>query len=288
LFGTRQDSQRRAVTALADNYEMETQQPANETSAWPALGAFAGGLALIFLLLALFLVLRPSPMEPCFDPAAASCRTPGADQSSMMRSWQGCEMDGKRVCLVTLGKVPAGLVEHLREHFRREYGLEVRLGPALVMSEAVLETSREAREATHVQVDGRRIAEYVAALRLEQEDPNWMLHGMTMIVVTGADLYLPNQPSWRYAFGTMRDFANHTSGETAGIGVISYFRMDDRVYGLGSNDRALKTRRKMVTKYIGVMHYGLPTTPDPESVLFNSILGVDDLDHMSERLPLRR
>jgi predicted Zn-dependent protease len=157
------------------------------------------------------------------------------------------------------------------------------------MDEAVLETKRDAPDCCHIQVDGRRISDYVAAQRLNEDDAYRRLYGLTTIVITGADIYLPSQPGWRYAFGMMRDYATQASGESAGIGVISYFRMDNRVYGLRPDKGRLNSRlRKLVTKYVGVMHYELETTPDPDSVLYNSILGVDDLDHMGERLPLPR
>ena len=38
----------------------------------------------------------------------------------------------------------------------------------------------------------------------------------------------------------------------------------------------------MVTKYIGVMYYGLTESSDPRSVLYGNILGVSDLDNMGE------
>ena len=38
----------------------------------------------------------------------------------------------------------------------------------------------------------------------------------------------------------------------------------------------------MITKNIGIMYYGLPASPNPRSVMYNDILGVDDLDRMTE------
>ena len=38
----------------------------------------------------------------------------------------------------------------------------------------------------------------------------------------------------------------------------------------------------MITKNIGIMYYGLPASGNPRSALFRSILGVDDLDRMTE------
>jgi len=49
-------------------------------------------------------------------------------------------------------------------------------------------------------------------------------------------------------------------------------------------DRALERARlrKMVTRYIGFMLYGLPESTDRSSVLFQPLLSRDDLDAMGE------
>lgn len=43
----------------------------------------------------------------------------------------------------------------------------------------------------------------------------------------------------------------------------------------------------MVSKYIGIWYYDLPVSSDPESAMFNNILGVRDLDKMIEPLPVQ-
>ena len=35
-------------------------------------------------------------------------------------------------------------------------------------------------------------------------------------------------------------------------------------------------------KDIGIMYYGLPLSNDPRSVMYRNILGIDDLDRMTE------
>ncbi len=41
--------------------------------------------------------------------------------------------------------------------------------------------------------------------------------------------------------------------------------------------------RKMVTKDIGILYYGLSQSDNPKSVLYNSILGIQELDTVSEK-----
>jgi hypothetical protein len=59
--------------------------------------------------------------------------------------------------------------------------------------------------------------------------------------------------------------------------------MDPELQGLDP-DPALRMRRlqKMVMKTIGVLALGLSQSPNPRSVLYDSILGVDDLDYMTQ------
>lgn len=46
---------------------------------------------------------------------------------------------------------------------------------------------------------------------------------------------------------------------------------------------ALRSRlRKMVAKNIGIMYFGMSASDNPRSVLFRNVLGVDDLDRMTE------
>jgi hypothetical protein len=40
--------------------------------------------------------------------------------------------------------------------------------------------------------------------------------------------------------------------------------------------------RKMVTKDIGILYYGLAPNHNPRSVLYNQILGIEELDQVGE------
>ena len=62
-----------------------------------------------------------------------------------------------------------------------------------------------------------------------------------------------------------------------------YARMNPIGFGNAPDDILLRSRlRKMVTKNIGIMCYGLPLSPNPRSVLYGNIGGTDELDVMTE------
>jgi predicted Zn-dependent protease len=89
-------------------------------------------------------------------------------------------------------------------------------------------------------------------------DPN-----AVMIGLTSQDMYIAAK-EWRFAFG-WRD----TDTPTA---VVSTARMDlhysdEPFWGSSAQIRL----RKMVTKDIGILYYGLSQSDNPESVLYNAV-----------------
>ncbi len=44
----------------------------------------------------------------------------------------------------------------------------------------------------------------------------------------------------------------------------------------------------MMERYVGLLHYQLNLRPDPSSPLANEILGLTDLDYISDELPVAR
>ncbi len=53
--------------------------------------------------------------------------------------------------------------------------------------------------------------------------------------------------------------------------------------GEPSEEATLRKRlRKVVTKDIGLLYYGKPDSDNPRSVLYNNIMGIQELDHVTE------
>jgi len=67
--------------------------------------------------------------------------------------------------------------------------------------------------------------------------------------------------------------------------VVSTARLNPRFFGISEGeDVAFSRARKLFTKNIGLLYYGLPDSDDPDSPLYNNILSVADLDEMNEPL----
>ncbi len=81
--------------------------------------------------------------------------------------------------------------------------------------------------------------------------------------------------NWRFAFGW-----RVVNARTA---VVSTARMSLHYKGEPFWGTSVKVRmRKIVTKDIGILYYGLSQSDNPKSVLYNSILGIQELDKVGE------
>jgi hypothetical protein len=90
--------------------------------------------------------------------------------------------------------------------------------------------------------------------------------------VTREDLYIRGRLDWAWAFG-LRDAGR--------LAVVSTARMLSGTELFP--ERYIGARlRKMVTKNIGLLYFGLAQSDDPTSVLYGNILGLPDLDAMGE------
>lgn len=185
---------------------------------------------------------------------AQDALSPGAVES--------CVDSDDRVCIAPLGLVSPELVRHLVDHYQDQYGLTVSVLTPSAIPERLLNGER-------AQVDAHDLLTLIQA-KFGQNP------GTVVIGLTSVDMYISTQ-DWRYAFGLLDDFN----------GVISTIRMNSASYGEESNPDLLSSRaRKLVSKYIGLLHYGLPLSSDPESAMYNNILGPGDLDRITEPLPV--
>jgi hypothetical protein len=165
---------------------------------------------------------------------------------------------GRTVTLVSINGFPEARLHELAAFYAERYGLQVQFA-AMVGFESAMDPARQ-------QVVAERLIE---SMRINFNPAREA--GAVVIAVTGDDLYVTSRPDWAYAFGTRVG---------ARLGVISTARLTS----LGPfSDRVASARlRKLVTKYIGTMSFGLPDSSDPRSVLYGNILGPDDLDGMGE------
>jgi predicted Zn-dependent protease len=95
-----------------------------------------------------------------------------------------------------------------------------------------------------------------------------------IIGITDQDMY-PRGEDWKFCFG-WRTPKNRAA-------VVSTARMDIQYPGEpGFEATATKHLRKMVTKDIGILYYGMSINGNPKSVLYGGILGIQELDQVTE------
>jgi predicted Zn-dependent protease len=172
---------------------------------------------------------------------------------------------GKGVVVVPVGAVDAGLVRHVAAELRSQLGIRVRVGERRALPTSLRDRDRGQFAGEDVVSMLERLAEARA--------------GNTAVLgVASVDLY-PRTSGWKWEFA-------HRRGN---VGVVSVARMDQRTWG-GEPNRGLVLRRlrKYALRYGAILALGKRETADPRSVLYDSILSLDDLDFMETTLAPRR
>jgi predicted Zn-dependent protease/outer membrane lipoprotein-sorting protein len=208
------------------------------------------------------------PTAPCTKEAFTSCL---ASQTALEDiAGRPCEGATKVVCLVPLGQIDPELVRQLVNYYTDVYGLSVIVTKP---SEVPLEFADPLRE--QVNADALMEEVYFSIV----PEAGFSSVPPVVIGITPVDIYDP-ESHFRYVLGM--------KGTVDGpLGIVSTFRMEPRTYGLPEDHELLYTRaRKLFTKYIGLLYFGLQPSLDPQSPLYDAIGGPTDLDTMSEPLPI--
>ena len=199
------------------------------------------------------------PDAPCSGDDLDGCLAPQEALTDKTAQW--CEVE---VCFVALGQVEARLMEDLVTHFEDVYGLSVAvLGPSDVAPYLVAPLRG--------QIDASELIDSM----LRNHGPVWDGAHHTIIGITPVDLYNSDE-HLSFIFGSKTTLSDAR-------GIISTFRMDPRTYGQPADYNVLLARvRKMATKYVGLLHYGLAENANPSSQMYRAISGVADLDAMTD------
>ena len=166
---------------------------------------------------------------------------------------------------IAIGDVPADMINGLVSHFQTKFEMSIRTLSPLGFDRVTFDPERS-------QVVAERL---IQAARFRH--PTLAKKPQTRVIgITPLDMYMEAmREQWAFTFSTRspdRRFA-----------VVSYARMDPANLGAVPHEILLRSRlRKMVTKNIGIMYFGLPASDNPRSALFRNILSVDDLDRMTE------
>jgi predicted Zn-dependent protease len=159
--------------------------------------------------------------------------------------------------LETMGAFPVDQAGAIAERLRTDYGLDVVVVLGGPPDPAAFDSVR---------------GQYLAERLLDSLESNAGVRAETgaIIGLIAEDIYPADQPDWRYVFGMRRD---------TGIGIVSSARTNQGWFA----DTHGRTR-KMVTRYVGFLVYGLAPTSNPGDILFDNVLGPGDLDRMSDHL----
>jgi len=189
---------------------------------------------------------------------------------------RGCAAPGPAVCFVAAGAAPDVPVKTLAGCYTTLLGAPVGvLAPVALTREAdglpLVDTKR-----SQVGID--------ALTRLVRDTyPALWGKGVTVVILTGNDLWLEDRPGWRYSFG------GATAGRGGGgVAVVSSARLDPAAYGGAPNPGVLERRlHALVGKYLALLRYGESVSSDPASPVYNAIRTPADLDRMQAFAPPR-
>lgn len=169
----------------------------------------------------------------------------------------------RRLYLVALGGVEPDLVAWLADHVRERFGIAAEPLPPIAFDRVMYDRRRDQVVAE----------ELISAIR-NRHPAIWRDETARVIGVTGDDMYL-RSASWEYGFSMRSDDDR--------MAVVSYSRMDPSAFGGTPDEDLLKSRlAKMVGKDVGVLCFGLPLSKNPQSLMYATIGGPDDLDAMTE------
>ena len=169
---------------------------------------------------------------------------------------------GGSVYLVPLGPLPPATLDTLAARVQAKFDLDV-----TILSEVPPE--RRTRDRQRRQL----IAEELLSLMRREHWWQALNPRATLIGITPYDMYARARPEWRFVF-------NWQAGRSA---VISMKRLDPANLGQPADAGLFQERlRKVVIRDIGFNLFLRKPSHNPRSVLFIPLMGVDDIDKLSE------
>lgn len=153
------------------------------------------------------------------------------------------------------------LMDALAAYYREKLGLNVQTLAAMQADSLAFDQARQ-----------QLVAEEL--VQMIRDRYRGQVRSGSVIGVTSWDMYIRSRP-WQFGF----------SWREAPYAVVSYARMDPARLGEPeSRDRLLRRLRKMISKNVGVLMFRLGPSTDRTSVMYQDIMGVDDLDRIEEDL----
>jgi predicted Zn-dependent protease len=167
------------------------------------------------------------------------------------------------IYFVPIGDAPVSEIQGLVSHYRQKFGLESTVLPAFVPTASGRDTDRQ-----------QLIAEPLAASMHTAYAQYLQNTSSILIGITSEDMY-PLSEDWQFCFGWR-------VGEIRSA-VVSTARINLQYQGEPIAVANVTARpEKVMTKDIGILYYHKNASGNPRSVLFNGILGIEELDLVSE------
>jgi predicted Zn-dependent protease len=162
----------------------------------------------------------------------------------------------REVHFVPLGKFPRSDASALARFVRGKLGLRTQVRGPVAIPRSMLNRSRK-----------QYVAQQLITLLSRPATSSTVVIGLTV-----EDMYSSSE-GFRFVFSLR---------SPQGFAVVSRIRMDPKQLGL-TPDPALRMRRlqKIVLKQVGILALGHRSSGSPRSVLFDAVLGIDDLDFMT-------
>jgi predicted Zn-dependent protease len=218
----------------------------------------------VLLILALKVVVAGASWAGRIDVGRGGAPMP-APQVALDDGWHPATLPPLELYFVGIGDLRPGLLDELVDYFGHRFGIRIGTLSPLMFDPVAFDTTRRQSVADELIAAVRR--RYPGVVRQERT---------RIIAVTPYDMYMRAMANeWTFTF-SLRSPDKHSA-------VVSYARMDPLNLGMPPSESTLRTRlRKMVMKNIGIMFFGLGASDNPRSVMYRNILGVDDLDRMTE------
>jgi predicted Zn-dependent protease len=173
------------------------------------------------------------------------------------------KVEHRRIYFVPIGGFSVDDLQPLVQYYAQKYKLEITIVDRIPMDPAALDVSRRQLIAENL---GSNLRNQVPEADKDPES--------VVIEFTTEDMY-PVSQGWQFAFGWRLGRAR--------TAVVSTARLSLTGIGQTSDHELLATRlRKIVTKDLGILYFGLPQSENPKSVLYNQIMGIEELDAVGE------
>jgi predicted Zn-dependent protease len=162
------------------------------------------------------------------------------------------------IIVVPIGDVPREQLATLPRDYASEYGLSLTVADPIALAESAFDPARS-------QFVAQGLIDAMAAAHPELSGGDQVVIG-----ITRADIYI-RDIDWNWAFGLR---------EGGRLAIVSTARMRLPL----RPELEWSLMRRMLTRDIGFLCYGLPATDNPRDLLYRDVLGLEDLLRMSDHL----